>query len=78
MAKNLNHYLQLLNEYDPLTADQHTRMDARVRREVIDFAAKIARTSGQTILKVTAAVWERLRIGELWVRAAHPPPFACA
>ncbi|MDP2957261.1 MAG: IS1380 family transposase [Longimicrobiales bacterium] len=55
-----------------------TSQATRVRREVIDFAAKIVRTSGQTILKVTAAVWERLRIGELWVRAAHPPPFACA
>ncbi len=50
----------------------------RVRREAFDFAAKIVRHSGGTILKVTAAVWERLRIAELWERAANPPPLACA
>ena len=50
----------------------------RVRREAIDFAAKIVRHSGETVLKVTAAVWHRLRIPELWALAANPPPLAWA
>lgn len=53
-----------------------TAQATRFRREAIDFAAKIVRTSGKTILKVTTAVWERLRIGDLWERAANPPAFA--
>jgi len=50
----------------------------RLRREVIDIAAKVVRTGGETILKVTEAIWERLRIQELWERTADPPPFAWA
>jgi len=53
-----------------------TAQATRVRREAIDFAAKIVRTSGETILKVTLAVWNRLRIGDLWELAAQPPPLA--
>ena len=49
-----------------------------VRRQVIDFAAKIVRHSGQTILKVTAAIWERLQLGRLWERTADPPRFCWA
>ena len=55
-----------------------TAQATRVRREAIDFAAKIVRTSGRTVLKVTRAVWHRLRIGDLWERATHPPPLAWA
>jgi hypothetical protein len=50
-----------------------TARATRVRREAIDFAGKIVRHSGETVMKVTAAVWERLRIAELWARAAQPP-----
>jgi hypothetical protein len=55
-----------------------TAQATRVRRQLLDFAAKIVRTSGQAILKVTAAVWEHLRLPELWERAANPPPLAPA
>lgn len=44
-----------------------------LRRKVIDFAAKIVRSGGKTILKVTAAVWDGLNISELWSRCNHPP-----
>jgi hypothetical protein len=50
-----------------------TAQATRVRREAIDFAAKIVRHSGETVLKVTAALWDRLRLSELWERAACPP-----
>ena len=50
----------------------------RLRREAIDFAAKIVRHAGETVLKVTRAVWNRLHIADLWERAANPPPFAPA
>jgi len=53
-----------------------TSQATRLRRQAIDFAAKIVRTSGEIILKVTRAVWQRLRIADLWERAANPPPFA--
>lgn len=57
----------------PVTAEP-----SRLRREVIDFAAKIVRTSGEVILKVSAAVWNRLQISNLWERAANPPLLARA
>lgn len=60
-------------EVVPITAQA-----TRVRREAIDFAAKIVRHAHEVVLKVTAAVWERLRIGNLWERATQPPPFARA
>ena len=44
------------------------------RRILIDFAAKIVRTSGKTILKVTQTVWNQLKIQELWERCNHPIP----
>lgn len=50
----------------------------RLRRTVIDIAAKIVRHAGQTILKVTRPVWTRLRIPELWERTADPPRFGWA
>jgi len=60
-------------EVVPITAQA-----TRLRREVMDFAAKIVRSSGKVLLKVTAALWTRLRLRELWERTAHPPPFAWA
>lgn len=45
-----------------------------VRRKVIDVAAKIIKTSGQIILKVTRAVMETLRFDKLWQRCQTPPP----
>ena len=59
------------DEVVPVTAQA-----TRLRREIIDIAAKVVRTSGEVILKVTAAVWERLRIARLWERAANPPVLA--
>ncbi|MBI4449962.1 hypothetical protein HY634_02805 [Candidatus Uhrbacteria bacterium] len=35
MKQTLDHYLNLLKEYDPLTEEQHAAIAARVRREVI-------------------------------------------
>jgi hypothetical protein len=55
-----------------------TAQATRVRREIVDFAAKIVQHAHETVLKVTAAVWERLHIVDLWERAANPPPFAWA
>jgi hypothetical protein len=55
-----------------------TAQATRVRRQVIDFAAKIVRTAGQVILKVPEALWGRLRLVELWNRTADPPVFAWA
>lgn len=55
-----------------------TAQATRVRREAIDFAAKIVRHAGETILKVTIAVWDRLGVPDLWERAANPPPLAPA
>lgn len=51
---------------------------ARLRRTVIDIAAKIVRTSGQTILKVTEGTWQRTQLPVLWRRSGAPPPFAWA
>ena len=45
----------------------------RMRRRVIDIAAKIVRTGGQTILKVTAATHQALDLKTMWDRAARPP-----
>jgi len=48
----------------------------RMRRRVIDIAAKIVRTGGRTILKVTAATHHALDLKTMWDRAHEPPPFA--
>jgi len=53
-----------------------TAYATRIRRQAIDLAAKIVRTSGEIVLKVTAAIWDRLQIEELWVRSGDPPRFA--
>jgi hypothetical protein len=44
-----------------------------LRRKVIDCAAKIVRTGGRTILKVTQAVWDRLNLPVMWQRSGCPP-----
>ena len=48
----------------------------RIRRQVIDIAAKIIRTGGKTILKVTAATHRALDLKTMWDRSARPPVFA--
>ena len=48
----------------------------RMRRQVIDIAAKIVRTGGKTILKVTAATDRALDLKTMWERANGPPVFA--
>ena len=55
----------------PLTA-----YATRVRRTAIDFAAKLVRTGGKTILKVTAATWKTMQLDTLWKRCISPPRFA--
>lgn len=52
-----------------------TAAATRVGRPMIDFAAKIVRTGGETNLKVSRALCARLRIDELWNRTADPPRF---
>jgi len=47
-----------------------------VRRIAVDFAAKIVRTGGSKIMKVTRATYELLNMGELWQRCQHPPRVA--
>ncbi len=49
-----------------------------LRRKVIDFAAKVVRTGGRTILKVTQATWNQLQIPTLWELSRSPPRFAWA
>jgi hypothetical protein len=53
-----------------------TAYATRVRRTVIDFAAKLARSGGETILKVTTATWKTLGLDTLWERCVSPPRFA--
>jgi hypothetical protein len=48
----------------------------RLRRQVVDVAAKIVQTGGKTILKVMQATWRALNLKTLWDRAARPPSFA--
>jgi hypothetical protein len=45
-----------------------------VRRKLIDIAAKIVKTSGTVILKVTQAVMETLKFDQLWERCQQPFP----
>jgi len=53
----------------PLTAYATT-----VRRQAVDFAAKVIRKGGQNVLKVTQAVMNRLKVDMLWLRCQSPPP----
>ena len=59
----------VLAEVLPITSYAST-----VRRKVIDVAAKIIKTGGQIILKVTRAVMEALQFDKLWERCQIPPP----
>jgi hypothetical protein len=43
------------------------------RRRIIDIAAKIVRTSGKTILKVTSTTWKQLTLDVLWAKSGDPP-----
>jgi len=45
----------------------------RLRRGLIDFAAKIIRSGGKTIMKVTETVFEGIHIDVLWQRCNNPP-----
>ncbi len=49
-----------------------------LRRKAIDFAAKIVRSGGRTILKVTRATWNELQIPKLWELSRAPPRFTWA
>jgi hypothetical protein len=53
-----------------------TAYATRVRRTVIDCAAKLVRTGGKLILKVTQATWNALKWDVLWKRSDSPPRFA--
>ena len=55
-----------------------TSYPTKLRRKVIDFAAKIVRSSGRRILKVTRATWDELQIPRLWELSRASPRFAWA
>jgi hypothetical protein len=42
-----------------------------LRRGVIDIAAKIARTGGKTILKVSQSAWDALNLRSMWQKAGN-------
>lgn len=46
------------------------------RRQVIDIAAKIVTHAGRIVIRVTRAVWDRIKIDSLWDRCFHPPIFS--
>lgn len=48
------------------------------RRNLIDFAAMVVTHARNTILKVTEAVYNSMKINELWKRCHQPPPIAYA
>jgi len=52
-----------------------TAYATRIRRTVIDFAAKLVHTGGKIILKVTEATWKTLKFDVLWQRSVSPPRF---
>ena len=47
-----------------------------VRRKAVDFAAKIVKTSGEIILKVTRSVMDNLRFDKLWEKCQNPIPIS--
>ena len=51
---------------------------AHVGQKQLLNAAKIAKTSGEIILKVTSATWKNLKFDVLWKRSGAPPRFALA
>lgn len=50
-----------------------TSYATRIRRRLIDMAAKIVRTGGQVILKASETAYRSLRLDLLWQRANDPP-----
>lgn len=46
-----------------------------LRRKIIDIAAKIAKTSGEIILRVTTSTWKHIKIDILWEKSGSPPCF---
>jgi hypothetical protein len=48
-----------------------------VRRKAVDFAAKLVRTGGRLILKVTRTVMASLRLDALWAHCQTPAPLPC-
>jgi len=59
----------VLKEVIPVTSYATT-----VRRLAVDFAAKIVKTGGEIILKVTKAIMESLCFDKLWERCQNPIP----
>jgi len=59
----------VLSDVIPVTSYATT-----VRRKLVDFAAKIVKTSKQIILKVPRAVMDSLKIESLWKLCQNPPP----
>jgi hypothetical protein len=51
-----------------------TSYPTAVRRRVIDIAAKVVRTGGRTILKVSEGLWAELNVQRLWQRSAEATP----
>lgn len=45
-----------------------------IRRKLVDLAAKVVRTGGELILKVPAAIMERLDLATLWTRCQAASP----
>jgi len=43
------------------------------RRNLIDFAVKIVSHGGQIIMKIAKAIYDKLRIEELWKLCQSPP-----
>jgi len=48
------------------------------RRKLMDFAAMVVSHARNTLLKVTRAVYDTMKINELWKRCHQPPPIAYA
>jgi hypothetical protein len=44
-----------------------------VRRKLIDIAAKVVRHAGDVVLKISSAVFDRLKFDVLWEKSAMPP-----
>ena len=48
------------------------------RRKLMDFAAMVVSHARNTQLKITRAVYNTMKINELWKRCHQPPPIAYA
>jgi hypothetical protein len=49
-----------------------------LRRKILDIAAKIVRTGGQTWIKFTQSAWTTLQLESLWKKCLSPPPLSGA